>query len=242
MTLNLNYFFDKHGPWEERKKLISEVIKKANPDVVAFQAVAKDPDQGSIDNQAKQLCNLISSYKYCVFRAADRKDGDKEEGNGFISKLPFSEVKHIKLTRLETEDPFQRIVLRVAIQSNGEKLYLFNGHFSWVEEQARQNIKETLKFVKEVSGKAALMGDMNTPPESHLWKPLKEEGWEDSWAKGKGTESGYTYESDKPFTRIDYIWANPALKQNLKNIVVVNYEKGSNVRLSDHMGVVAEFA
>ena len=59
MTLNLNYYETKHGTWEERRDLIVQAIRGAQPDILALQAVRQDPDRYDGLNQASQLSRLV---------------------------------------------------------------------------------------------------------------------------------------------------------------------------------------
>lgn len=235
MTLNLNYTVEKHGKWEARRELIKEVIGNADPHIISFQAVAKE--QGTMD-QASQLAELLPEYKHLFFQPAQKKENGREEGSAIISKIPFAEKNHIALTLLKTEDPFSRVLLKAGFDLPKGRFYLFNGHFSWVGEQAERNISEALGYMKTANGMAVLAGDLNTPPDSELFGPFQKAGWTDAWNELRNNEEGFTFESDKPFTRIDYFWANTEMEGRLKTIEVLHKEKNATTRLSDHKGLL----
>ena len=75
---------------------------------------------------------------------------------------------------------------------------------------------------------------MNTDPEDNLLQPFKEAGLTDVWEKVKEGEDGFTFESDKLFTRIDYAWADSDAAEAARTIRVVKKEQ-DGVRMSDHL-------
>lgn len=239
ITLNLNYYGNKHGEWADRKKLIAQSIREEKADIVAFQAVCAVPSINNGVNQAAQIAEMLPEYSYCVFSPVSRQDDGKQEGNAVLSKYPMREVEHLLLNLKEgTDDQVQRLIIKTRFDlANEESFYLFNGHFSWVKEQTEENIREALPFVNAVSEKALLVGDMNTDAKDGVLKPLKESGWADAWEKANNNKGdGFTFESDKPFTRIDYAWANKKLQDRIQDVKVIKQEK-EGVRLSDHLAL-----
>jgi endonuclease/exonuclease/phosphatase family metal-dependent hydrolase len=119
---------------------------------------------------------------------------------------------------------------------------LFNAHFSWVEEQAADNVAEALAFLSTVTdGPALLVGDFNQTPDAPVLKPLVEAGWVDAWAQLCPGEAGHTFESNNPTIRIDYAWANPALAPALESIEIVGRaQDASGYRVSDHHGLLVK--
>jgi len=238
MTLNLNYTVSKHGSWDLRKELIKEVIKEASPDIIAFQAVSKDPGYAQGKDQANQFKELLPIYKYHFFQPAEIKGNGTQEGSAILSRIPIAEKNFLQLKVLKTEDHFQRVLLRARFDLADGPLYLFNGHFSWVREQAELNIKEALPYISRFNGKAILVGDLNTAPDSLLFHPMKEAGWKDVWGELKSNDEGFTFESNKPFTRIDYAWVNPELMKSVQSIDLLHKEQEEKIRLSDHKGLL----
>lgn len=238
MTLNLNFYVDKHGAWASRKELIGEVIRETNPDIITFQAVAKDPASEGGKDQAAQFSELFPKYRCHFFQAAQTNEKGIQEGSAIITSLLVAERSFLPMSKLKTEDPFERVLLRTRFDNiNGGPLYIFNGHFSWVYEQAQLNIKEAFWYINRLNGKALLLGDLNTPPDSDLFKTFKDAGWTDVWSSLHPDKEGFTFESNKPFTRIDYVWANPEIKDAVKDIQILHKEK-DGIRLSDHMGLL----
>lgn len=236
-TLNLNYYVNKHGDWNQRKKLIAEAIRENGPDIVAFQAVCSDPEINEGRNQASQLVELVPEYSYCHFFTASRQPDGRQEGNALLSRVAPIEIEQFLLTLApRAEDPAQRLVAKSVFISDSENFTLFNGHFSWVAGQTKDNVREALSFLTRAEN-FLLVGDLNTDPKDNLLQPFKEAGLTDIWEKLKEGEDGFTFESDKLFTRIDYAWADAKAAEAARTIRVVKKEQ-DGVRMSDHVGLL----
>src|SRR5690606_17453767 len=131
------------------------------------------------------------------------------------------------------EDDNRRVIQHAVVEIGSRPLHLFNAHFSWVAEQARDNIAESAALLPQ-DADAVLAGDLNTPPESALFQPFRDAGFVDAWAALHPGEDGYTFEADKPFTRIDYFWLSPGLAPQLREVERLN-PGGDGIWLSDHI-------
>ena len=242
MTLNLNFFERKHGPWPIRRELIAQAIQQHGPDIVAFQAVQKDPEREDGKDQAAQLADRLPEFKHVAFVAAAQHGEGRQDGSAFLSRIPFERIEH-RVLRLgiepshQVEDPARRIIMFARLASPA--LSLFNSHFSWVYRQAASNLEEGLTYMRQIGGPALLVGDLNNTPDSDLMQRLTAEGWTDVWAYLRPRDPGYTFESHAPDKRIDYIWARGDLGPSLKAIDLVKEQSNAQgARLSDHLGLV----
>jgi len=241
VTLNLNYFVEKHGLWPSRKKLIIQQLEETDPDIVFFQAVARHPDLYVGQDQARQISSGLSKYKYHTFDLAQSQPDGTLQGNAIISKLPLSETTCLKLNLLpDLSDTNKRLVQHVAITTAEKTFHLYNAHFSWVEDQAIQNAEQATQFISEQSpGFTILAGDLNTAPDSKVFERFKKAGLTDAWQIVHGDKAGYTFESDNPSSRIDYFWISTSLSSQLRTVKVIATSPGE-VRLSDHLGLMIE--
>lgn len=239
MTFNANYFNEKHGSWKKRKEVIAQLICEKMPDVVALQAVAHHLEKFDGVDQASQIAQL-AGYRHCHFVVAEEADGIRK-GQAFISRY---QPKALQIKRLsmgpEPEDPFRRLILMNEYQTTSGILRIFNVHFSWVDAQAKDNVMEVAEFLKSFKGMGLLVGDLNMPPHSALLRTLRTEGWEDIWTVLDKGEPGYTFESHAPSMRIDYVLTNPALKEYVHRIEVLQKTSDHGfTQLSDHLAVMA---
>jgi endonuclease/exonuclease/phosphatase (EEP) superfamily protein YafD len=95
-----------------------------------------------------------------------------------------------------------------------------------------------LNYTKTHTGPSVLVGDLNTPPESEVFTPMRQEGWEDAWGQLYPGEEGFTFESNRPFTRIDYAWVSAGLADQVSDVQIIRQERDGAIRLSDHLGLV----
>ncbi|WP_447987348.1 endonuclease/exonuclease/phosphatase family protein [Nitrospira sp. Nam74] len=242
MTLNLNVYEPKHGPWAVRKELIVQAVRQQAPDVLALQAVGKHPAKEGGTDQATQLAERLPGYRHATYVAATRRADGSEEGSAFLAKLPLAKVDHCLLSmginpEEKAQDRARRVIVhaRIAVPA----LSIFNSHYSWVYSQAVSNVNEALTYMADTSGPALLVGDLNTVPESDLMGRLAAQGWTDVWAWLRPHDPGYTFESNRPDKRIDYVWARPEALRWITAIDLVKEQPNpAGARLSDHLGLV----
>lgn len=236
-TLNLNYYVDKHGDWSRRKRLIAEFLRERAPDIVAFQAACSDPEINEGVNQATQLGEMLPEYRYRHFFTASRQAGGRQEGNAIISRIAPVETEQFLLSSIPAvDDPAQRLIAKSVFARGSHSFTLFIGHFSWVDEQTQNNVREAVDYLNRARN-FLLMGDLNTDPKKNLLQPFRRAGLTDVWEKLKGDAEGFTFESNEPFTRIDYAWIEAGLAEAVQSIEVIAAEK-DGVRMSDHLGLL----
>ncbi len=237
MTQNLNYYGDRHGAWPRRRELVCEAIREARPDIVALQAVCSDPEVEDGADQATQLSRLLPDYRYVFFYPANISESGREEGSAILSRTPAREptVRELSL-RKGTGDANPRVVQHARFDVGRTALNVFNAYFSWIEEQASDNIDESLAFLGKADGPTLLVGDFNTPSGSPLLERLKAAGYVDLWEETHPRDDGFTFEADHPDKRIDYAWASADLVRRVEGVDLVRRD-GGGVRPSDHLGL-----
>ncbi len=243
MTLNINSYGIKYGPWPGRRSLIGSIIRATSPTVVALQAVSQDPAQEEGIDQAAQLAReLNSAYPYVLFQPAMTHPDERVDGLALLSRLPFAGTESRPLSLLPgLDDANQRVLLKARFDLADGPFFLLNGHFSWVPEQNSANVEEALLVLKTCSGPALLVGDLNATPDLEGMEQLRRAGWMDAWAALHPQTDGFTFEADQPRLRIDYAWLNPALKPRLQAIdVIAGQPDESGNRVSDHLGLLVD--
>lgn len=241
MTLNINQYAERHGPWQQRKNIIADALREVKPDIVALQAVMANPAHFAGLDQATQLTEALHDYPYVYFQPAMQDEQGRFLGSAFISRLKPLITEHRPLSfQAGLEDPFKRVILQAKFKTGAGVLTLYNAHFSWVEQQAIQNITEALAYIDNEEF-AAILGDFNQSPESRVLQPLKNAGWQDVWEVLQPDNSGFTFEAPEPNLRIDYVWANMPLQKVVRGINLVANKNDGNIHASDHYGIVVEF-
>ena len=150
-----------------------------------------------------------------------------EEGAAIFSKHPITHTDYLLLPRyLDDNDDkqHQRAVVHArVVLPNGEKVDVFSTHLSLCEKARDSSVRAMWDFVRtntSASGKAFLLGDLNAEPQSAAMKFLSEK-MDDTWLVHGGQEEpeprskdpklrqdSFTFPSDDPKKRIDYIFAH----------------------------------
>lgn len=237
-TLNLNYLNEKHGTWDNRKRLIREEFARLQPDIIALQAVAKPPNA---TDQAEELASELDGFLWHFFQPAQVGPDDIAQGSGVISRVPMQEKLYTELSLIPNlEDANRRVLLKTIFALKDGPFQLVNAHFSWVPEQAAANAEEAAEYMNHSSYPSVLVGDLNVTEESDALAAFRNAGFVDAWKQAEKGAKGYTFESHDPSVRIDYVWLSPFLHNKLTHIELVASPPSNSTRLSDHLGLLCE--
>jgi endonuclease/exonuclease/phosphatase family metal-dependent hydrolase len=207
-----------------------------------LQAVARDPSVDGGLNQAMQLARNLTGYEVVYHRAAQHEDG-REDGLAFLSRRPALAIHAFHLSRRDGgEDPQQRVLLHGSFEVPGGELQVFNGHFSWVKEQANDNIAEALPHLLAApQGPVVLVGDFNQTPDSQPLARLREAGLVDAWSTLHPDAPGFSFHEHGALSRrIDYVLLDLAAAQRLRAAWLMLDEPGMR-RASDHAALLVDF-
>jgi vancomycin resistance protein VanJ len=139
-----------------------------------------------------------------------------------------------------------RGILETAIVVAGQRLTIFNVHFSNsinnesassknpisrdAMEVRTEQLDDLLRATQATTAPFIIMGDFNTPPRGRIYRRLDSQFQDAFRAAGWGL--GYTYRSNLPLLRIDYVFTSSAV--HVRRCFVPNAEA------SDHSPVVAD--
>lgn len=181
-------------PLNERMAAFAALIERHDVDVVILQA-ALDADGAPTPTELI----LGSAAEYHVV---------SHGGLAILSRVPVEEDEAIALTGLGLSgDPTERHLLMARLPDHA--LTLGVAHVSWVSEQAERNVGEIIGVLGE-RGDALLVGDFNQPPGSAAVRALIGAGFADAWPRLRPGEDGFSYETGKLDTRIDYVFERAA--------------------------------
>jgi len=221
MTYNLHQGFDTKGYLG--MEAFAKVIEESDADIIALQEVSRGwYINGSLDMLTWLSQRLNIPYIYGPV-------GDPLFGNVILSKYPVLEYKNEILPKGCV--PLQRGFLWVKIDlGNNEELFMIATHLHHVEEDNHVRIPQINAIVDYWGNhdKTVILGDMNAKPHWSETQIYYNSGLLDTFIEA-GTGKGYTYSSDKPEKRIDYIWISPDLAAS--NFVI------PKSTASDHLGV-----
>lgn len=200
MTYNIH-----HGEGTDGKidlLRIVEVIQREGADLVALQEVDRRVQRTQRRDLPEELAALTGMT--CVFSNNFHFQGG-EYGNAVLTRFPVIrwDNRHYKMLRPGE----QRGLLQVILGVNGRQLRFMNTHIDYRPDDAERlsNVEE-IKRVTDGSGNlpTIVCGDFNDTPGSGVHGRMKEQ-FLDSWeAAGQG--DGFTYSSEKPVKRIDFVF------------------------------------
>ncbi|MDC0715654.1 endonuclease/exonuclease/phosphatase family protein [Nannocystis bainbridge] len=238
LSLNLGGYGEQHDPWRARRPLVAAVLAEQQPDLVALQAVARDPAIARGCDQATQLAHDVGGYEV-VYRPATRGPGGRESGLALLSRVSPLAVHVHPLSRRGDDDPFDRVLLHGVFPGPRAPLHVVCAHLSWIEAQAGDNVGELLVYLAAVPGPRLLLGDFNQTPTSDALARLRGAGLVDAWAALRPCDPGHTFfEAGAPTRRIDYLLLDRRLGPRACEVSLVLDRPGER-RASDHAGLLA---
>jgi endonuclease/exonuclease/phosphatase family metal-dependent hydrolase len=217
-------------------KRVGRVIRSSRADVVGLQEVDRHfSARSDWADQGRKLAQQLDMH--LVYGANIDEEPPApgrprvQYGNAILSRYPITSSSNTPLHRSEGEE--QRGLLRAVIDVPGADIEVFNTHLSATSaaDRARQTTQ-----IRELIGTAGrplvLVGDLNTTPEAPEIATLN--GFlSDSWtAAGEGP--GYTFDSDDPVKRIDYVYTSDSV-QSMHSRVVTSHRGAS-----DHLPVAVK--
>ncbi len=156
---------------------LAEVIKKADPDLVAIQEVdAFTTRNGKEVHLARDLAALCGMEHWFFAKAMDFHGG--EYGDAILSKHPFKETEAYTLSgdwegqRIET-----RSAARVTVEVGGRDIDFVSTHFDHTSDEKWRILQasELVGILKERDLPVVVGGDLNCTPTSEPMKVLYQE-------------------------------------------------------------------
>ena len=223
---------------------LADVINTLDPDIVALQEVDRHTGRLNGVDLPAELAKL-TGMDYAFGRAMYYDGG--EYGEAILSRFPILDVTNHALPHQETSEP--RTALAATIQfPASEQTFVFIGthldHLRSPEDRIAQatEINEVIKQYAHLP--VLLTGDLNAEPGSEPMRILGDR-WTDAWA---GEENGFTYPSDAPRKRIDYLLYRPENRWSVIKTyrgIDIHHADTSWLALlnlaSDHLPLMAEF-
>jgi endonuclease/exonuclease/phosphatase family metal-dependent hydrolase len=232
-----------HGEGLDKKvdaDRIAKVILSAKPDVVALQEIDRGVERtGKIDLITK-LADL-TDMTYAFGKTIDYQGGDY--GNAFLTRFPILEERNLHYTLVQPGEP--RGLLQLILNVRGEEIVVASTHLeSRSDDSARMSsVGELRTLLRGYSPRPVIVcGDFNDLPESRSITELKKD-YIDTWALVNRGE-GFTFPSDAPRKRIDYILVLNNSKSDSASAAVQLRPLSARVlpsSASDHLPLLVEF-
>ena len=227
MTFNIQHCLN----YIERRidfPLFAKTIAESGTDIVGLNEVRGKGIHPLYEEQTKILAEG-AGYKYYYFAKAIDFDGVNPYGNAVLSKYPIIKAETVGIPdpAVRKYDGYYetRCIAKLTVDV-GEPLSVLAVHFG-LNRDEHENARDTI--LKNLSDKrCVLMGDFNVQPQSDILDPIR--------ARMRDAADGFgdmfTFPSDKPDRKIDYIFVS-------KDITVKSAEIPP-LTVSDHRPHIAE--
>ncbi|HEY0621653.1 endonuclease/exonuclease/phosphatase family protein [Sphingomonas sp.] len=222
------------GNWPVRLKLIVDVLRATDADVIALQEVLQD-SRKSLPNQAETIAAALGGYAV-HFMSTSPEGAANRYGNAILSRLPVSAVDTVKLEPLDD----YRTAIRLRVDARGQPVDIVNTHLAWKPDQGparAQQIRGLLDWLPQDEVPLVLMGDFNAPLDEAALAPLAIHGLDPALPPG-AVDTTLVTARGLPARVIDHIFVNP------RAFAVRDARRIGDVAVdgeypSDHFGVAA---
>lgn len=216
---------------------IAEVIRRQNPDFVTLNEVDVFTNRTGKDvHQARDLAEKLG-MEWHFSKAIDRDGG--EYGDAVLSKYPILEKRSYRLPCAAEQPGEDRSLCVIRVQIDGKDLYVASTHLDHLSGDASRLVQATeIRRIRdtELEGDLILCGDLNAIPSSNVIATMT------SFLTNTGPIDQYTFPSDDPSCKIDYIMYAPIEHFGVQNCQVVSRgdQQVGGVDASDHRPVIAD--
>jgi len=210
---------------------IAQLIKAQKADLVGLQEVDKGVARTGGRDIPGELAQLTGMTAFFVNNFHFQGG---EYGNAVLSRFPFESRTNTHYRMLRKGE--QRGLLQTVVSVGGRKLVFMTTHLDFrpADDERMMNVDEIFRTAETYKGVPVVVcGDFNDFPESRVYARMKER-FQDAWeSAGKGP--GWTFSSNEPRRRIDYVWFSKGSNLEALSAWVVSSPA------SDHMPLVVEF-
>ena len=245
---------DRFQRYNTRMDLLAKYIKDASPDIIGFQEVRFDGGVVAEGGpyQMKHLIDRLPEYTHYVWQPAhlyfdpQNLHSRVEEGAAIFSKFPILSTDYLLLPRFlndEDDRQHQRACLhaRIVTPKHGE-VDVFTVHLSLSKTARDKSVRALWEYIRTnaTTNTAILLGDLNDEPQGEAMKYLAER-MEDTWlwfhdepeprSKDPSVrQNAFTFPSDDPKKRIDFIFAHQLSKDAAEKIEVLGQDASEETR------------
>jgi len=208
---------------------VASVINAQHPDLVGLQEVDRGVTRTQRIDEIAELAKLTRMDYAFAFNL--RYQGG-QYGVAILSRLPIMATDH-RLYQ-NTREAERRGFIRAEVIVNGHVLNFVTTHLDYQYDEGRLfEAQQLLSALKDVKGPLIVVGDFNDIPAGHAYQLMRYQ-FGDAWIESRSTDEGFSYPTDKPAKRIDYIFFRSTDRVRAKRAWIVKTEA------SDHIPVVAD--
>ncbi|WP_255417231.1 endonuclease/exonuclease/phosphatase family protein [Proteiniphilum sp. X52] len=206
----------------------ADYIEQYNPDFVMLQEIDYKTARNGFRDFTTELA-AETGYFSAFGRAIAYSQG--EYGVAILSKYPIEKISNTQLTGNASEMKEMRTVLfiDVILPDTGEKIRMAVTHLDHSTDGVRQSMVQQLNGAIGSSFPTLLAGDFNAfPSETAISTGMA------SWKRVCNNFA--TFPASNPSRKIDYIFAQPTDKWNVKSYQVLS----NSAAITDHCALLAE--
>jgi endonuclease/exonuclease/phosphatase family metal-dependent hydrolase len=208
---------------------IAAVINEQKPDLVGLQEVDRGVTRTQRIDEIVELARLTRMNYDFAFNL--RYQGG-QYGVAILSRSPIKAMEHRVYQNLREAE--RRGFIRAEVSVRGVTLNFVTTHLDYQFDDGRLfEARQLLAALKDIKGPLVVVGDFNDGPTGQTYQLVREQ-FDDAWLETRPSEGGFTYPSDKPEKRIDYIFTRATDRFQAKRVWIVN------TLASDHVPVVAD--
>ncbi|MEL4503658.1 endonuclease/exonuclease/phosphatase family protein [Luteococcus sp. H138] len=213
---------------------MATVLEQTDAQVIGLQEVDRHWGERSEHvDQAKWLAERLG-MNYCYTANLDNPPADghtenRQYGTAILSDYPLENCTSTPLTNHPKGE--QRSLAQADLKVRGVPVRFYNTHLTHNSDAGREvQAREMNEIIAADDRPAILVGDLNAGPEKPVYQDFVKH-LTDVWA-AVGEGDGFTFDSDNPKGRIDYILASG-------QVVPISMKVVPTIA-SDHMPIVAE--
>jgi len=208
---------------------IATVINAQHPDLVGLQEVDRGVARTQRIDEIAELAKLTRMDYAFAFNL--RYQGG-QYGVAILARFPIMATDH-RLYQ-NTREAERRGFIRAEVIVRGRVLNFVTTHLDYQYDDGRLfETQQLLNALKDVKGPLIVVGDFNDVPAGRAYQLMRYQ-FGDAWIESRSTDDGFSYPTDKPSTRIDYIFFRSTDRVRSKRAWIVD------TQASDHVPVVAD--
>ncbi len=215
--------------------LVASVIKKFDPDIVSLNEVRGKAASGGAEDytdQTEELMLLTGMNGY--FAPAINIKGKGLYGNAILTKYPI--LKSVDIPVPSPMDRYynihryeDRCLLKAKLSVDGRTVTVLSCHMGLNDDERVNAVVTICSELEKIRTPVILMGDFNMAPTNTVLDPIKARLHDTS--KGFACENLFSFPTDNPTVKIDYIFASNSFKVTSAEI--------PGISSSDHLPLTA---
>jgi endonuclease/exonuclease/phosphatase family metal-dependent hydrolase len=208
---------------------VAAVINSEHPDLVGLQEVDRGVTRTQRIDEIAELAKL-TRMEYAFAFNLHYQGG--QYGVAILSRFPIRATDH--RLYLNTREAERRGFIRAEVEINGRVMNFVTTHLDYQYDDGRLfEAQQLLAALRDVKGPMIIVGDFNDSPSGRAYQLMRYR-FDDAWISSRGTDEGFSYPTDKPSKRIDYIFFRSDDHIRTKRAWIVD------TQASDHVPVVAD--